>query len=1078
MKPIKLIISAFGPYADTMPEIDFEQFESKGLFLIAGDTGAGKTTLFDAICFALYGETSGTYRDTKNLRSEYAKGDIESFVDFYFSHQGKNYHVYRQPSYDRPKQRGTGVITEKEKAVFYCEGETPIEGINHVNAAVTELLHVDVKQFKQIAMIAQGAFYELLNAKTDARTEILRKIFKTDGYQKIEFQLKERLDASYRRKDDTEKRILQYFDDATVEETSELYEELSLLKEKANESKSAWNLEEFLDILERMIKTDQHASACKANEVKEVEKILKEKEQLLATAKTNNEFIRRYETLLAENQALGEQKAEIEKLIKDVERKKAATRKVYPIYQSWKNKQNEVIETKERMDDHKQDLKHAQIAVEDAKRLLEESLKAEPRVEELQKMIHKIHEDKEKYELRDALSFEVYTLEKTEDFLKKEAEELKEKEQELRSKIVSFEKVISDLHDRPEKLVEIKNIGEKLHDLKIEIDEIIDQRIPAYEAKKESLQEKQEDFKKKQTEYNCILEKRLKAERVLEQCRAGILAQGLADGEKCPVCGSTHHPEPAVLPEDSISEDEYKKLQDQEETAKQTKDGALVAAETENTAFELLKEQLRVDILDCMENPLVEITDSGMQAQSEYGQALDAQSLKESMLETFLILIDKAKNDITEKISENSKIELAIEKECTQLETAQKQLEKARGIETEQLQAQIEDYHVRRQDNKTLLAEKTALFQSLSKLPYENWNQASLEYSKLQKEVERIQESIEDARTEKLNAEKKEAQMLAALETLKKAFEEQDQAERKYSKDFNEILEVEKFTDEKIFSAYVVTEETIAAIEETIQRYDQLVTVNATQLKQAKADAKDKVLIEIEDVQAEVESQQIKVETLRKQKNDIQYRLQSNQEKYKSISDLKPALEKYHHEYAICSRLYNLVKGQTRNGKITLEQYIQAAGFDSIIMAANRRLLPMSDGQYELFRQEDSLGKKSNTFLDLEVLDNFTGHRRPVGNLSGGESFKASLSLALGLSDTVSSNLGGIQMDALFIDEGFGTLDRKSLENAMDILVHLSGTNKLVGIISHREELKENIPQQIKIQKTKNGSRIMIDNGL
>ena len=163
--------------------------------------------------------------------------------------------------------------------------------------------------------------------------------------------------------------------------------------------------------------------------------------------------------------------------------------------------------------------------------------------------------------------------------------------------------------------------------------------------------------------------------------------------------------------------------------------------------------------------------------------------------------------------------------------------------------------------------------------------------------------------------------------------------------------------------------------------------------------------------------------------------------------------------------------------KITFEQYIQAAGFDNIIAAANRRLLPMSEGQYELYRKEDSNDKKSKTILNLEVQDNFTGHRRPVGNLSGGESFKASLSLALGLSDTVSSNLGGVQMDALFVDEGFGTLDRKSIENAMDILINLSGTDKLVGIISHREELMENIPQQIRVTKTKNGSRIEIDSG-
>ncbi len=189
-------------------------------------------------------------------------------------------------------------------------------------------------------------------------------------------------------------------------------------------------------------------------------------------------------------------------------------------------------------------------------------------------------------------------------------------------------------------------------------------------------------------------------------------------------------------------------------------------------------------------------------------------------------------------------------------------------------------------------------------------------------------------------------------------------------------------------------------------------------------------------------------------------------------------LNKSKDESVLYIRLYNLVKGTTGNGKITLEQYIQAAGFDGIIQAANRRLLPMSDGQYELKRKEDSFGKKSNNFLDLEVLDNYTGHRRPVGNLSGGESFKASLSLALGLSDTVSSNLGGIQMDALFVDEGFGTLDRRSMEGALDTLINLSGTGKLVGLISHREELIENIPRQINVKKTREGSHLTFETGI
>ena len=277
---------------------------------------------------------------------------------------------------------------------------------------------------------------------------------------------------------------------------------------------------------------------------------------------------------------------------------------------------------------------------------------------------------------------------------------------------------------------------------------------------------------------------------------------------------------------------------------------------------------------------------------------------------------------------------------------------------------------------------------------------------------------------------------------------------------------------------YVITEERLSDNEVQIHEYKQKVLTNEARLKEADRDAKGRKWIDADSLNELCRQQDTAVRELRDRQNIINNRLDNNKDKHNNILKKKSLYEKARQENNVCKRLYDLVKGQTGNGKITLEQYIQAAGFDRIIMAANRRLLPMSDGQFELYRQEESLGKKSNTFLDLEVLDNYTGHRRPVGNLSGGESFKASLSLALGLSDTVSSNLGGIQMDALFIDEGFGTLDKKSIDNAMDILMNLSGKNKLVGIISHREELKENIPQQIRITKTKDGSRIDVETGM
>lgn len=276
----------------------------------------------------------------------------------------------------------------------------------------------------------------------------------------------------------------------------------------------------------------------------------------------------------------------------------------------------------------------------------------------------------------------------------------------------------------------------------------------------------------------------------------------------------------------------------------------------------------------------------------------------------------------------------------------------------------------------------------------------------------------------------------------------------------------------------VLSETEMKNASEEINQYKQKIVTNQAQLEEAKKNAEGIVLVDVNQLKETCEAQKQIVSGMRDFVSGMKNKIEGNKDRLEKISAKEAELEKARKENSISTRLYNLVKGKTGNGKITLEQYIQAAGFDGIIAAANKRLLPMSDGQFELYRQEDSLGKQSNTFLDLEVLDNFTGHRRPVGNLSGGESFKASLSLALGLSDTVSGNLGGVQMDALFIDEGFGTLDRKSIDNAMETLLHLSGKGKLVGIISHREELMENIPQQIRVKKNKEGSSFEIENGL
>ena len=1060
MKPIKLIMSAFGPYAGEMPPIDFTNFEDKGLFLISGDTGAGKTTIFDAICFALYGETSGKFRDTKNLRSEYAKESTETFVDFYFTHQGRDYHVWRRPEYERKKQRGTGVTQVKENAIFYSGDSTPIEGKTQVNEAVKELLHIDEKQFKQIAMIAQGEFWALLNAKTDERTKILRTIFQTSGYNSIEYKLKDRMDASYKLKSNIENSIVQYFNDAEADTEDELAEQLSDLQNRAKRSGSAWNLDEITEILKALIKSDKGRFKSAKAELDEADKALDDSKKELATAETNNDFIKKLEDLKAKKKELEEKKKEIDEKEKLLIKQKLATRDVNPVYSSWKEKAEEIEDLKKQISDKNDDVEEASKKVEEAGKALEKAKKDKPEAERLQKLVDKISEEEEKYLQRDDLSSELEELKEAIDGFAEEEKKLREREEALKDKIKTLKATQKRLKGTPEKLSEAKTQGEKLTELLDDIEEIIDKKLSDWEKKKKDLKTKQDKFESTRKTFEEAKNAREKAERILENCRAGILAEGLEDGQKCPVCGSVHHPELASIPREAVTEEEFNDLKDKETELQKDKGDANTEAEKAKTALENFEEQLRVDILDCLENKLIETGD-------HY-----------SGLDELIKGVKAVKKVVEEKIKENIKEQNALEKDNKELGKADSDLEKAQGEETESLSKDRNDFTAKKQETEKEKEKKAAVLKTLEKLSFDSWETADAERANAEKKKTKISELIESTDKDKKDADKKLASEQASLKTLQDTLGKAGKEEKTRKKKLDEAISKSKFESVDEMLEFVLSEEEISEIDEEIGGYKQEVTTNKKQIEDAEKDAKGRKVIDIDALKEKCVTGQSDVTGKRRVVNTIENRLNGNKDKLEKITTQESELEKARKENGICTRLYNLVKGTTGNGKITLEQYIQAAGFDGIIAAANRRLLPMSDGQYELYRQEDSLGKKSNTFLDLEVLDNFTGHRRPVGNLSGGESFKASLSLALGLSDTVSSNIGGIQMDALFVDEGFGTLDCKSIEGAMDILINLSGTKKLVGIISHREELMENIPQQIRVKKTKDGSQLTMETGL
>ncbi len=1061
MKPVKLIISAFGPYADEMPVINFEPFEKKGLFLICGDTGAGKTTIFDAICFALYGETSGSFRDTKNLRSEYASLSAESFVDFSFTHQGKEYRIYRKPSYDRPKQRGEGMITEKERAELYCEDKVPIEGTTQVNHAVIELLKIDFKQFKQIAMIAQGEFWDLLNASTEDRTKILRTIFMTSGYERMQYKLKERKNASFSEKKKTEDSIFQYFRDAEAPEDSGLEEVLRSLQEEADSSDSAWNLEEMPNVLTDIISADAAALKNTQKELHTEKQTGEEKKKALHNAQTNNEFIQRFRKFTEEKDKLDAKEAEIKELELLTERQKTAVRKLKPMHDTLKKEEREASETERELTGKKEELTKIKSRGDQAEEALKKSLEGEARAEAQKKTAERLKEDIPKYEKRDALISDMEALKKEEACLDKEEKTLREDEEKLKCKIDHLGAVIKDLEKCAPRRVEVQNRGKELQTLEAGMKEILEQDIPEHKKKKQELKVKQDAFRLAQEQFEDVSEERRRCEHVLENCRAGILAQHLEEGKKCPVCGSTHHPEPAVLPEETASEEKLKELREIEESAKEAKDSSCIKAEKAKMALESHEEQLRNRILTSMK------------------QVDHIADLSENVsIEHFYEKISSAWDVVKEQILDNEKLEKQLEEDCRTYEKAVQDIETARGKETEDLMTRKEDLDERKRKNQTHFVEKKTALKEYDNLAFPDLETAVKEQKKAEQEAEGIFEAIEKAKTAKQQADTEKAETEAALGVLETRFQSLRVLTEESRSNFRNLLMEENFASEEAFLEFLTDENEIAENEKKINEYKQAVQTNIQQLNQARMDAEGKMEMAEDQLKKESEEQDHRIETIRKHCTQIENRLEKNKRIKEKISSQRSSLEKFQEEYNRCTRLYNLITGNIPDrAKITFEQYIQAAGFDHIIAAANRRLLPMSDGQYELFRKDDSENKRSKTILNLEVQDHFTGHRRPVGSLSGGESFKASLSLALGLSDTVSSNLGGVQMDALFVDEGFGTLDKKSIESAMDTLVRLSGTNKLVGIISHREELMENIPQQIKIEKTKEGSRIDIDTG-
>lgn len=1081
MKPTKLVMQAFGTYAE-QTEIDFTQFEEKGLFLICGDTGAGKTTIFDAISYALYGEASGSYRDTKNLKSEYVDKKVESFVDFYFTHQGKDYHVCRKPSFKYTNRNGKP-DEQAEKVIFYQPDGTTLEGAKNVDGtkekpgAIPQLLNMDAGQFMQVAMIAQGEFWKLLNAKTNERTEILRTIFQTDAYKKLELKLKNRMDVSFAARKEKEQSISQSFREVKVEpaEISEgisgiLAEDLAEdseeqprsvvqricdLQEKLQDSKAVWNIEEMLTLLQAVIGEDTEKAKQKETVLAQAEEELQKLQGTLVSAKDNNAILERYARTKEEREVLESQKGLFEERRIQLDRTKQATYKVKPEYDVWSAKEHEWERTKQLITDGAQTLADCQTRAGMADAKVKETEALRPEAEQCQKIVDKVREEESRYKEREMLQHELGQIQLQLATQEQQEAALVTAEQMLQKRIGELQKQQAVWKEEPQQLAQAQAAHDKLLDSQKKTESIAKNLIPAWRRKQQELEEAQREYRKNQDAYESAKEAFTHADRLYRANLVGILASDLAEGDPCPVCGATHHEKLATLVEASVTAEQCKELKAVEEKKLDAFNQATASASSLRAVVQAKELQLKEQIRGCMPPAFI----GGVEA-----------------LEELLVIFERQRAKLVDAVAQSREQMDTLQQNCEKLREVEAMLARAQGTEMARLAEQRKSLVEERQSLIAKQAASQATLAALQTLSYPDWEAAMQAGNHALARVTEIQTALDTAAKEKKSADEAVARVQASIATQKQALEQQKSDAQMLKQRLNEKLTACQFASVEEMQAQVATDAEIHAEETKLADYDKKVTEVAARLSQLEQeqDARHRTLVDLEQLQQEHTSKRVQVETLRTALQAITFRIQNNCEKQQNIRAQQVAYEKAKKENDTSYRLYTLVSGQTRNGKITFEQYIQAAGFDSILQAANRHLLPMSDNQFQLYRQTNAVGKQTNTFLDLEVLDISTGKRRPVGNLSGGESFKASLSLALGLSDTIAENRGGIQMDALFVDEGFGTLDSKSLEETKDALLSMSGENKLVGIISHRDELMD-IPQKLRVTKGRGGSRIQME---
>lgn len=1058
MRPLTLTLTAFGAYAGSQT-VDFEAAGAGGLFLITGDTGAGKTTLFDGVCYALFGKLTGRVRSEKMIRSDYADDTLETSAQLVFLHRGERWRITRRPAQTRrTKVRKNGVYGTTNllaKALLErLEGETAIpvaDGKEKVDAAVEELLGIQVDQFRQIAMIAQNQFAELLNKSGRDRSAILRQVFATERCQQLQQRLKELASAS---RAETEKQVdslRQYLAGLRLPEEEEAAELTQLLADAG----CVWRSGRVLELAEELCRADQNTLAALEEELAKLDESIKQSAALVQSAR---EAGQRAEQLARLEQQLAQQQSEAPRRAEDqarLDRWEAAAR-LAPVWQSSEK---------------------ARLAAEQAARLraeaqaqLEELNAQAPRWEQTREQLaqdqqtaarlavalERQTEALKQYDELDAAKDQQQACARELDRLKS-AEQAARKLEEQQAAALEQTQTLADglaaaltaAQRVEQELNRWSGAKEKMAETRSRMRELVKLQ-KSEQAARGALEQASDELDKAQQVY-------MSADQLFRRDQAGLLAKDLVSGQPCPVCGSVHHPSPARGVTGAPNKEELEALAAAMETARTAYNEALQASSTLTAQAGSAREQY----IRQARQVLAEL-------EQELPPEEDAKTLSRLLLDWDERLDQLLRQAEAEKTECQAKVEAA-GAAVNQLADDRRQLDQTRQKRSE-LQAQAAQTTAR-QEMARQQAEKLQ-----ADLPHATRAEAEQTLAAMQAEKARLDRSTQETRTDLEEYQKALAAALTLQDERQKNDEKAAEEARRAAQDWSKALEAGGMSEEN-FRQALHTEEEIKALRRQLEQEQKACEETQTLYKQLRAQQQNAPApaCQPQELEQAMKEQEQRRAALNGERIRLAGRLEANRQTVEDVRTAAGKLEQAQKRQQLIERLDATAGGKLSGGlgKQQFEQYVLAAYFADAVEAANQRLFAMTGGRYQLECHQMTAAETKDT-LDLDVLDNYTGKVRSVGSLSGGETFQAALALALGLSDVIQNYAGGVELDVLFVDEGFGTLDAESLEQAVTTLHSLVQGQRMVGIISHVPELKGRIENQLVVTKTPGGSTVAL----